>query len=395
MNENHERMLQLLVLALKRGLALLCIFDTLLFVKIQFDKYNQDSDETQVEYKSFNTRVDDPYPSIALCLTMAIHEDRLKEFGENLTAQDYANFLAGANPDKNMLKVDYEKVTTQWREYVLGYGYSRVDRTSGYVEKLLYAAKELDPRATDVIMHGFKEFNAFGAKCFTIDFPFEKDLSMLRFWLLLKPEVFSGGVRPSVTAIDPFAENRLVVYPHYPKQFVRHFFRDLPSMGMWPSRGKRSPKSYVMRFNIKGIEVLEKRNKRNKPCAMGLPDFDDMFVQDVLMKLGCKPPYWAAWKSSTSYPTCRDPNKMEQARKLVANLTYGYEVQEDVMSSTPCRGLERIDYDHFDDDEFSDTELSRAPIFNESLGLVFHFKESTYKELKHVKSMDGQSLIGN
>ena len=394
MDENHERMLQLLVLALKRGLALLCIFDTVLFVKIQFDKYSQDLDETQVEYKSFNTRVDDPYPSIALCLTMAIHEERLKKFGENLTAQDYARFLEGSNGDENMLKVEYENVTTQWTDYILMYGYTRSDPRKAYVDKILYASKELDPTSPELIMHGFREFGAFGANCFTLDFPFERDLSLSKFWLLLKPEVFVGGVRPSFSAVNPLFENQFIVYLHYPKQFVRHFVKDLPSMGMWPNRGKHSPKSYRMRFNIKGMEVLEKRNKRNKPCTTGLPDFDDLFIQEVFTKLECKPPYWASWKSSTPLPTCRDVNKMEEAAKLVNNLTYSYEIQEDIMSSVPCRGLERINYDH-SDDTFSDAELSRAPILNDTLGLYFYFKESTYKELKHVKSIDEQSLIGN
>ena len=64
------------------------------------------------------------------------------------------------------------------------------------------------------------------------------------------------------------------------------------------------------------------------------------------------------------------------------------------MSSVPCRSLERVNYDHFDQ-KFSDAELSAFPALNETLGLYFYFKESTYKELKHVKSIDRQSLIGN
>ena len=85
---------------------------------------------------------------------------------------------------------------------------------------------------------------------------------------------------------------------------------------------------------------------------------------------------------------------MEDARKLVTELTYSNEIQEDVISSAPCRGLERIGYDHVDD-KFSDLELADSPVVNESLGFVFYFKDSTYKELKHVKSIDEQSLIGN
>ena len=87
-------------------------------------------------------------------------------------------------------------------------------------------------------MPGFKEFAAFGTKCFAIDFPFEKDVSMILFWPFLKPEVFSGGIRPSVAAGNPFLHNRFVVYPHYPNQFVRHFVKEVPSMGIWPKRGK-------------------------------------------------------------------------------------------------------------------------------------------------------------
>ena len=250
MNKNDERMLKWLVLALKRGFTVLCIVVTLVMVKIQIDLYRQNSDEAQVEYKNFNTGINDPYPSIAFCLTMAIYEDRLKEFGHNLTAQDYVRFLQGGNSDRNMLKVDYEKVTTQWNEYILGYGYTKTDQRTGYGEKTVYASKQLDPRSPEVIMHGFREFGLFGAKCFSIDFPFEKDLSLVKFWLLLRPDVFLGGVRPTVTAGDPMYYNRFIVYPHYPKQFIKNFVKGLQSMGRWPKREKDSTKNYVMRFNI-------------------------------------------------------------------------------------------------------------------------------------------------
>ena len=88
---------------------------------------------------------------------------------------------------------------------------------------------------------------------------------------------------------------------------------------------------------------------------------------------------------------------MQRALQLLMYLAYSNKIQADVMRLrllAPCRGLERIDYDYFDD-EWSDTELSSSPVFNESLGLVFYFKESTYKEFVHVKSIDEQSLIGN
>ena len=144
MNEKDERMLFFL-LVLKRIFSLLCIFATLFMVNFQFYEFNLNSDETQVEYKTFNNGIGDPYPSIALCLTVAIYEDRLKEFGDNLTAIDYGRFLVGGNKDENMLKVDYEKVTTHWDEYILGYGYQKADQTAGYVDEFLYVSKKFNP----------------------------------------------------------------------------------------------------------------------------------------------------------------------------------------------------------------------------------------------------------
>ena len=80
----------LLVYVLKRSWLFSCIFATLLTVIFQCYNYGKGEDITQVEYKSYNENELDIYPSIALCFTMAIKEERLSGYGYNVTPKQYA-----------------------------------------------------------------------------------------------------------------------------------------------------------------------------------------------------------------------------------------------------------------------------------------------------------------
>ena len=82
-------------------------------------------EQTVVGYKRFNEKEDNVYPSIGLCWTLAINEDKLKGYGSNFTSMDYAAFLAGFGSDKNMFSVEYDDVTPQFDDYILRYGYEK------------------------------------------------------------------------------------------------------------------------------------------------------------------------------------------------------------------------------------------------------------------------------
>ena len=200
MNDN-EHPSHWLVHVLRRCFALLCIFATLTTVTLQFHKYGKGEDETQVEYKKFNEGESDIYPSVGLCLTMAINEERLKKYGENFTSEQYVSFLTGTKYDwnKEMLKVDYENVMQHWNEYILGYGYLRGDN---WEWDILYFSKEIDPTSSG-IMSGSREFSMFGMKCLAIDILFKKELRLFKFALFLKPEVFLQGIRRNPRCLLP------------------------------------------------------------------------------------------------------------------------------------------------------------------------------------------------
>ena len=386
MNDNGK-LNHWLVLLLKRCFTLFCIFATLLAVIMQFNTYGKGEDETQVEYKQFNAGKSDVYPSIGLCLTRAINEEALEDYGENLTAQNYASFLMGQHWDESMLKVDYKNVIKHWDKHILAYGYGKNDPNTFMKIVPLYESKEIEPTSTG-IMPGFEEISLYGQKCFKIDILFEKDLSLQVFWLFLKPEIFLHGRRPSNVDGNLFLENGFMVIPHYPKQILRRMSQGQVS---WPARGNDAPKSYSMHFFIKSIDVLERRNKYRNPCNMDFADLDNLIKQSVLKEIGCKPPYW---NSSSPLPLCNNQKEMRKANNLISKLLYSDTKRAAILKSLPCRGLERIQYD-FAEEEFPNDVSSESPGLNGSLRFTFEFMESTYKELKHVRSMDLQALIGN
>lgn len=349
--------------------------------------YEKGEDETQVQYKSFNARKSDVYPSIALCLSNAIDDESLKEYGENLTAKDYSLFLLGQHWDKSMLNIDYERVVKRWDEHILGYGYNKKDVNNYHQGVTLYTSNDAQPTRSK-IMPGFKELSVGGMKCLTIDILFEKDLTLFVFGMFLKPEIFLHGRRPSALVGNPFESNGFIVNPHYPKQALR--FLTL-ARNSWPARGKHASKSYTMHFFVRGTEVLERRNKYRYSCTMGFPDFDNLIKESVLNEIGCKPPYW---NSSSLLPLCTNQKKMSKANNLINKLLYSDAERYAILKSLPCRGLERIQYD-FVDDQFNNEFLLEYQAQNGSLAISFEFMESTYKELKHVRSMDLQALIGN
>ena len=85
---------------------------------------------------------------------------------------------------------------------------------------------------------------------------------------------------------------------------------------------------------------------------------------------------------------------MKNATNLISKLLYDDANRATRLNSLPCRGLEKIQYDLVEED-LPDALLSVSPGFNGSLSIYFEFTESTYKELKHVRNMDIQALIGN
>ena len=55
----------------------------------------------------------------------------------------------------------------------------------------------------------------------------------------------------------------------------------------WPQTRQKN-ESYVMRFKIKGVEVVRRRQKSSQPCNENWEDYDNEIINNHIQKNGCK-----------------------------------------------------------------------------------------------------------
>ena len=235
--------------------------------------------------------------------------------------------------------------------------------------------------SNNVAKPGFKEYSIFGVRCFTIDIPFQRDVRLLNFYVNLNRSIFPSGRRPAF-GVDPILDPMLIIAPHYPNQFYSQI--NLGQAKWSARRGKNSKINYQMEFNLRNINVYEKRNKYGEECDEGIPYHDKKINRWILKKLGCRPPYWNAM---SEMPLCSKFSELKLAHHLLFNVAFGDLKSINYTEIMPCRSFEKVhvDFRDIDDHHSSDSRLE----------IMYNMPEHTYKEVKSVRSLDMQGFVGN
>ena len=356
-----------------------CIVATLSTTVWQCLNYLYGEEQTVVEYKSFNDGAENIYPSIGLCWTQAIDEEKLKGYGSTFTSATYGWFLTAYYWDKKMLLVEYENVTVNFDNYILQYGY--ITPKDG--ERILY---EIDRGFEE--KPGFNEYSFGAARCFTIKIPSQKDLIIKKFFVRFNSSIFGEEGRLPNPVGKAAAENAFRVALHYRHQLI---FKMVFAKENWPIRDESSPRGYQMLLTVGHAEVLVRRNTIQTPCMEGIPDYDQKAIKTTMKKVGCKPPYW---HSKSSLPPCSNRKQMYYILATAYNAGLSGKVHKSWKNEAPCRSLENIQYDVMDV-ETPEKWKKEKPWMNDSIGLNLVFTDLSYKEIKRVRGMDMQALIGN
>ena len=128
----------------------------------------------------------------------------------------------------------------------------------------------------------------------------------------------------------------------------------------------------TMRFNINQMEILRRRNKKNEPCMLDQLDYDEQMLKEHLEKLNCRAPYQTSQKE---FPICQTKRKMNEA-------DYFFKPK-----LKACKSLEGVIY------RYEETNLVykiiQSPYW---VGMKF---PTSFKEIKMVKAVDIQTVIGN
>ena len=346
-----------------------CTLATLSTIVWQCSNYYYGEEQTIVDYKNFNERETDLYPSIGVCWSGAIIEKALKQYGNNFTAKDYGNFLLGYLWDEEMLKVDYDNVTRRFDDGIGIYGYSTAEMKTVILH---FDRNKMEEKP------GFKEYSYFGTRCFTIDIPFKKEVEIFRFFVLIDPRIFGKGTISPNPFVAEFEQNNLVVTLFYRNQLLSKVKSGIRS---WPFKELSAINGSVIQLNVAHIDILVRRNRYQNPCIEGAPEYDRQIIDFVMNKVGCKPPFW---NSTSSMEPCSEYEQLLDIRSMLMEAFDRGNRRPTYMAVNPCRSLERISYDA------KHVEMPELGL-NGKLGFSFDFTEFTYKEIKTVRGMDVQS----
>ena len=226
-------------------------------------------------------------------------------------------------------------------------------------------------------------------KCLSFEIPFLKNEKVLSAFISFKSGIFSNnselkyndGLRPDAPS-DFIKGDMFVFVPHYPNQLMNSYRN---GKWKWPVQTKNKYGLYLTHFEVGTIEIIQHRNRNNKPCIERITEDDNDIIQWITEKSGCKPPFW---NSTSEMPLCLTQEETLNTFELLRKIVFGGYNFLNYTRNLPCRGMERYRV------EFTDIDVTGVEHANNSVDMQMFFNDLSYKEVKYVRSMDLQSLIG-
>jgi hypothetical protein len=329
-----------------------------------------DEDLSQINVRKFGDSEDIFYPSVSLLFGAPFVYEKIQKYGNGITSTTYQQFLLGEFWEKTFADVDYEEVSVDINDYFVGYDilYDDSQRVS-YNSTIHDSSRWRVPYSNGNISTG---------KLFTIDIPFEDGENLRKLDIKLRTKIFKDQVRPPKISTNNGFEGFGVTF-HYPNQYTSAKHVD---MWTWPDRDENASKSYRMEFELKNIEILQKRNKWRTPCIPGHPNIDRIWFKNYFQTMLCKPPYVY---NISSVPPCSTKKDM----KIVSEDFHDYRLLGNGLALPPCRTLEKIEFNYHEKDVKE--EDNNDPYITISIT----FLDKTFRQLLNVRAFDAISLFGN
>ena len=359
---------------------LLCTSATIGFICFCLYKYSLDDDVSQVTFQEFHKENDNLYPSLTICTSHIYFDDNFKLYGEGINLSTYTDFLKGDYWDDILVKVDYDNVTLNFLDYLLGINMWTPDWRHLKGDKyFLYDHKKFANRNATTIDGQIDETNEWvpnfrtiykgaSSKCFTVDIPYIPLQKVWTFGIVLDADMFPGGIRPN------FYEFGVMV--HYPGQF----FDSKIKKYQWEERSSNSS-SLTMKFLIQRLEIIKNRNTKKHRCHEKWKENDEKILLDKIKELGCKPPWWSI---SSNLPVCRSKEKVKMLSEFnPTNYTHA------------CRTVQKILYTYQEFGWLEDYRQEWFDDFDRLFEVVLEFQDGRYMEIQQIRAYSIEDLVGD
>ena len=192
-------------------------------------------------------------------------------------------------------------------------------------------------------------------------------------------DIYKKGVKSIMKAFKQndfldgsnWKENHLYFLIHYPAQLL---LTNLNVKRFETDRTKMS--SYLLDVTLKGVEILQRRDKRRDRCTKDVARYDELVLYEHIKGNGCRAPYQNA---PEEFSICSTRKQIEQS-------LYDLNAVHNKYYPPPCESVSKIDFD-ITEFEFN---VTGEKMF--SLSVVF---TDEMKIISQSKAVDINSFIGN
>ena len=286
-----------------------------------------DEDLCIVDYKKYYSEERGAFPVLSFCINNPISRKKLERVNPNINVSSYMKYLKGQAFDSNMFEFEYFSVIKNASDFIeedfVQYrNGSFVSIHPDYHDDETYGKTTTNKRnrRTFSAYYAFFFLSQF-YHCYELTVP--QDKNIFSFYYRINSSIFSSGIREQ--AYD------LLTILHYPNQMLIAGNRK----HVWPQR-RNFEESYMMNYQIQGVEVLKRRQARHRPCNENWENYDKEIEKKFTNNIDCRLPYLHRNKE---IPICKSKKEL-QTRFYLQTDYYGV--------IPPCFEMKRIT-DQFDE----------------------------------------------
>ena len=378
-----------------------CLVASVCTISYCIYKYNLDEDSTSVDFKSFDKyNPVQGYPSFTVCFLEPFLKNKLESQGNGINISSYISASFGKEWDPRVKKVDYDTVTINLNENIIF-----TQEWNEQFQPIVYQTKNEESSRVEAIMYPFYvSHRCPWRKCFSQDLPYGNTTGISKHDIWINMDIFPNKTFPpgrdEVEIWKELGLNAFGIIFHPPNQLTRSIRLQSSSWNFNTDKADRY-KYHILKFTVKSVQVLKRRNKRRNPCVEGKTNDDEDFYRSVMKEVGCRPPFM---KSSMHLPNCSSEKQL-----LSYNSKIGQRMAEGAVDDRhtiqPCISLESLDYD-FTYNGYSQKEIKDLYPGEEHLAellanassavkLEFNFRLKRFQLMTKDQKYNLETLIGN
>ena len=292
---------------IKLGYLISCFFGTIGAIFLLFDQYFSNEDTSVVSVKKFSETKTNSLPAITLCFTSdssdlsGLYDERHIWSTTGLTAYQYQNMMMGNQPYSSYLdKLTFEMATIKLQHYLTRFKIK--DSNNRHIF-------EWNTEDSLDFINFFRHYQDPTVICYSYHTDFVPNISLesVNFYF-------------SIYMLQTIKDGELHMFVHHNNQLIRNM-RYLSKVEQFEGINYKYSNNKLV-LDLNSISIIRSRKDANEPCNQELENDDAEWMQHVVQRIGCFPPYWRRMYSNISKNNFNECNTTQQLKNMSRYLPY-------------------------------------------------------------------------